>query len=124
MLRRNAASMSGREVFVQVTWDAIANVLWYGGAAVVITIVGKALWWWAGIIFFGIFVIVFLVSFLHTLIGTIMGIVLIPFAVYEKIQGRSVGAEEQLWLGAAQVIHLIEIAILASYTFWLYKVFF
>lgn len=116
--------MSGREVFVQVTWNALANILWYGGAAVVIATVGRVLWWWAGIILFAIFVIVFVASFLHTLIGTIMGLVMIPLAIYEKLKGRSIDAVEQAWMGAAQVVQLVEITVLAAYTLWLYKVFF
>ena len=120
----DAASMSGRQIFFKILSDSVANILWYGAAAVVIAIIGKAIWWWAGIVLFGVFALILLASSAQTFFTTILGIAMIPMAIYEKIKGRSGEGAEQVWLGRAQIIQLIELAILVGYTYWLYKMFF
>ncbi len=119
----NPALMDDRDVFFKILWDSIGNVLWYGAATAVIAVIGK-IFWWAGVVLFGLFVIILIVSFLQTLIVTILGIVSTTLAIYEKLKDRSLHAREQLYLGAANIIQLVELTIFAGYMVGLYKVFF
>lgn len=123
MPKRDPASMSGREVFVQVTWNAIANVLWYGGATLIIVLVGKFIWW-LGVGLFGIFALIMVASTFQTLVVTVLGIISIPLGIYERLKGRSVDFSEQAWLWAGNMMQLIELMILGGYVFWLFRQFF
>lgn len=121
---RMAFPLTDREIFLKVSKDSFKNVIWYGGLVVVIALVGKGLWWWVGIVLWGAWTLLLVASILQTLIVAILGIITVPLSVSERLKGREVDGNGQLYLAAGQVIQLIEMGVYVSYFYWLYTVFF
>jgi hypothetical protein len=118
-----AAEMSGRDFFSQALKDSISDVLWYGVGTVVIILLGS-LSWWLGVVLSGLFAVIVLVSVIQTGAVTVLGLASIPLAIDEKRQGRCVDRGEQVYLAVANVIKILDKAILVAYTYVLYRVYF
>jgi hypothetical protein len=118
-----AAEMSGREIFAHALRDSISDVLLYGVGAVVIILLGS-LSWWLGLVLSGLFAVIVLVSVIQTGAVTVLGLASIPLAINEKRQGRYVDWGEQVYLAVANVIKILDKAILVAYTYVLYRVYF
>jgi len=117
------SSMDDRDIFFTVLRNSIGNVIWYGIAAIVIVLIGR-ISWWLGVILFAMFVLVSIIGILQTIFVTLLGVVMIPFSIYEHFKGRTARGREQLYLGAGNLIQLLEVLIFAGYIFWLFKRFF
>lgn len=120
---RVAAEMSGREVFARVLRDSISNILWYGAGTVVIVLLGS-LSWWLGIVLAGLLAAIVLVSVIQTGAVSILGLVTIPLAINERRNRRHVDWAEQVYLAIANIVQILEMAVLITYVYVLYRVFF
>ncbi|HEV7736027.1 MAG TPA: hypothetical protein VGO47_01460 [Chlamydiales bacterium] len=118
-----ASLIDDRDVFFKVLKDSIGNIVWYGCGALVVALVGKIVWI-AGVVLFGVFGLILAVSAVHSLISVVLSIVMIPVTIYEKVRGGSLRLREQLYLNAASLIQLTELAILSAYAIGLYRIFF
>jgi hypothetical protein len=115
--------LTDREIFDKVWRDSIKNVIWYGAQVVVIIIVGKFIWWWAGIVLWAIWALILILAGIQTLFVTLLGIILIPITIYRKLKGLSTDGAGSLILAIGHMIQLIENAIYAFYFYLLFTVF-
>jgi hypothetical protein len=108
-------------VLAKFAKDFLRNVVFYGCAAGVIIVLAQ-LWWGLGFALFVGFFLVFLFTLIRELIVLGSGAVFFFNLFTGKVKGRFGVMRRALSVGGVALIQLLELAIISTYAFFIYKV--
>ena len=115
----NPPATDEQNIFLAV----LKHVIWYSVAAIAIAIIGR-FFWWPGVILFAVFALVAGVTVLHTLRGIGIGFIAVSAAFRARVHSRSGRFEGQLYMIAAILMQVCQVAVYTSYILFLYRTFF
>jgi hypothetical protein len=123
-MRIDDPDFDDRALFFHVLREAFTHVLSFGFPVLIIFLISKLIWWWLATALFVIMVAVMLFATLQILFSIVLTIISVPLTIYEILKGRSGRVREQSWLAATTVVQVVEMLVLGSYVFWLFKALF